>query len=307
MLGDAATALGALVPAASADTIAAVLTAVNGDVNAAAELLLSAASQPDEGACRRAEAPDQEDPAAIKEAEELAAALKLSLQADEPPPEDDLRQKVSELLDAGQERRERGDLKGAMECFERCRSTAEQLRSARDRKRGIASAIGSIGSVLTLLGEDRRAEAHLRDAIAMSRALWDEIGMGWHTGNLAQLYAMQSRNDEALSLHREVLALSRSTGDRHNEAAALSSVGSACFQVGQHAEALDYLRRAIALSRELGERADDARAAGARAGQAGSHSRLCEALTALGHLEEAVEEARSARTAYAAACTFAST
>ena len=201
-----------------------------------------------------------------------------------------LLQDANRLFELGQSQHASGDLPEALLSFQRCKETAEQLQDPRQRMRSIANAVGSIGSVLMLLDDDDRAEAHLNEAIGISRELGNSVEVGWHVGNLANLYWMQSRNQEALEMHKEALSLSRAAGDRFNEAAGLASVGCVHLQLGDHEQAECHLRQSISLTQELTAAADP-RAQLARAGLASNYSHLSNALTALGRLREAVEQA----------------
>ena len=205
-------------------------------------------------------------------------------------PASSLMLEANRLFEQGQRQQAGGDLTGAIQSFQRCKDVSEQLQDPRQRMRSIACAGGSIGSVLTLLDESDRAEAHLNEAIGISRELGRLGDVAWHVGNLANLYWMQSRNQEALELHREALSLSRTVSDRYNEAAALGSLGCVHLQLGDHEQAERHLRLSISLSQELATAADP-RAPSARAGLASNYSHLSNVLTALGRLQEAVEQA----------------
>ena len=223
---------------------------------------------------------------------ELAAALALSLES--PGAAHASRRQTEDAFTMGQALEAAGELKKALECYERSAALAERLAGESQRVKRMAqgAAIGSIGNVCRALGHCERAEQHLNEAIAICREIADRDGLGWHLGNLANLYFTQSQYARAVELHQEAYDLSRNASNRANEVASLASLGMTRLQMGEHEQAVRLLLQSIDMNRELIERArtrgSEADLLPLQAGAARSHSHLSEALSALGRYDEAI-------------------
>lgn len=111
------------------------------------------------------------------------------------------------------------------------------------------------GLGFALLRPDRidDAEAHLRHAVDLSRALGDPAGRSSaHTG-LAWLCGRTGRAEEALGHAREALRLYEQLGRLAERARALESVGRCHTLLGDHRSALARHEQSVAAYRELGD------------------------------------------------------
>ncbi|NUP46794.1 MAG: tetratricopeptide repeat protein, partial [Catenulispora sp.] len=107
-------------------------------------------------------------------------------------------------------------------------------------------------------GGSREAEDCIRAALAIRRAMRDEVGELAQLNNLGIAYERQGRDEEARALYAEVLALARKLGRKPAEANCLNNLGTVEDRLGDYEAALAYLAECRNLWRELGDLDGDA-------------------------------------------------
>jgi tetratricopeptide (TPR) repeat protein len=97
------------------------------------------------------------------------------------------------------------------------------------------------------------AEADIRQALALSQAIGDDLRHGWALNGLAIMFLTQERFDEAAAHLREALPLSRGVDTGRLEAVLEGNLCQACIGMGRYQKALEHGER----SRDLRHRAGD--------------------------------------------------
>jgi DNA-binding SARP family transcriptional activator/tetratricopeptide (TPR) repeat protein/DNA-binding XRE family transcriptional regulator len=99
-----------------------------------------------------------------------------------------------------------------------------------------------------------KAQAHLRQALAINTTLADPVALGDTYGNMVAVYSWQGRYRDALVSGQESLRHYRAAGYLRGEAMVLNNVGWTYAQLGDHARAMAHCEQAIALLRRSGNR-----------------------------------------------------
>ena len=117
----------------------------------------------------------------------------------------------------------------------------------------LADALHAKASAQWGVHDYKDAEAELKEAIGIHRALGRSVAIGSDQQTLALIYSETGRYREALALNEEVLAQSRSVmGERHPYVAhVMVSTANDLYSLGRYAEAENRLRQAYATQREL--------------------------------------------------------
>ena len=156
--------------------------------------------------------------------------------------------------------------------------------------RGTAAALGEMGEVYQLLGENREALASYLHALQQSRTLDDPSLNIEALNNVCSVYAFQGDAAKAFDYCHEALRLSRDKGDRRGEAQALNNLGEAHY-FSDLKQALSLFRQALALWQSVGDRRGAAQARNNIGYVYTDWSELREALT---NFEQALEGWRAA-------------
>jgi DNA-binding SARP family transcriptional activator/tetratricopeptide (TPR) repeat protein len=117
---------------------------------------------------------------------------------------------------------------------------------------GQACACFQLGRAFTSLGGCQKADAYLREALALYRQSGHCLGQGHAYIGLAQVCERQQRPAGALHYAEKALSQFRVAGDQRREASALNNVGWYHILAGNPLQALPLLREAIARQGNLG-------------------------------------------------------
>jgi tetratricopeptide (TPR) repeat protein len=130
---------------------------------------------------------------------------------------------------------------------------AVELRRAVGNRRGVATSLRNLASVVSLRGEFAAAQRHLEEARALYEALGDRDGLA-ATDNEAGLLA-EERGDypQALESFRSALQAWQQSGDTYRVAEALNSIGYAHYQLGAYDSAQAFWRQAADAFTRLGD------------------------------------------------------
>jgi DNA-binding SARP family transcriptional activator/tetratricopeptide (TPR) repeat protein len=118
---------------------------------------------------------------------------------------------------------------------------------------GQAYAHCHLGATYANLDAYQKADAHLREALALYRQIGHRLGQGAANIVLELLCQKRQRPADALRYAEKALSHFRASGDQPEEAAALNNVGWCHILCGRPLEALPLLREAVALQGNQGD------------------------------------------------------
>ena len=119
---------------------------------------------------------------------------------------------------------------------------------------GLAESLDALGGTLTDLGDYAGAAAALDESSALSRGLGDGRLLSSALNNRAGVAHYQGDQDLAIALAEESLALKRAIGDHRGVATILCNVGEALCARGEVARAAALFAETVAMWRALGDR-----------------------------------------------------
>ncbi|MGH9142985.1 MAG: tetratricopeptide repeat protein, partial [Vicinamibacterales bacterium] len=119
---------------------------------------------------------------------------------------------------------------------------------------GAASALNSLGTVLSDRQDITRGQRMYEESLATSEQIGDRRAMAAALNNLGILLKDEGQLTEALHAHERSLALRREIGDRNASATSLSNIGVVLFEQDRLRDATAYYRESLAICRELGDK-----------------------------------------------------
>ncbi len=137
---------------------------------------------------------------------------------------------------------------------ERSLDAARQLFIEAGDRDGAASALNSLGTVLSDQQDITRARQMYEQSFATSEDIGDRRAMSAALNNLGVLLKDQGQLVEARRAHERSLAIRREIGDRSWTAVSLSNIGVVLFEEDRLREATTYYKESLAISREIGDK-----------------------------------------------------
>ena len=137
---------------------------------------------------------------------------------------------------------------------EQALDAARQLFIDAGDRAGAASALNSLGSVLSDQQDITRARRMYEQSFATSEEIGDRRAMSSALNNLGILLKDQGELAEARRAHERSLAIRREIGDRSWTAVSLSNIGVVLFEEDRLREATAYYKESLAISREIGDK-----------------------------------------------------
>lgn len=119
---------------------------------------------------------------------------------------------------------------------------------------GAASALNSLGTVLSDQQDITRAQRMYEESLATSEEIGDRRAMSSALNNLGILLKDQGQFVAARRAHERSLALRREIGDRNWTAVSLSNIGVVLFEEDRLREATTFYKESLAISREIGDK-----------------------------------------------------
>jgi serine/threonine protein kinase/tetratricopeptide (TPR) repeat protein/TolB-like protein len=138
--------------------------------------------------------------------------------------------------------------------------TARQLFLDAGDRASAASALNSLGSVLSDQQDITRAQRMYEQSLAASEEIGDRRGMSSALNNLGVLLKDEGRLLDARRAHERALAIRREIGDRNWTALSLSNIGVVLFEEDRMREATTYYKESLAITREIGDKRGTVRA-----------------------------------------------
>jgi eukaryotic-like serine/threonine-protein kinase len=121
---------------------------------------------------------------------------------------------------------------------------AVELRRAVGNRRGVATSLRNLASVVSMRGEFAAANAHLDEARALYEALGDRAGLAATENEVGLLAEERGDYPLALAAFRRALQAWQQSGDDYHSAEALNSIGYAHFQLGAYDNAQVFWQQA---------------------------------------------------------------
>ncbi|SRR5579875_1289535 len=135
------------------------------------------------------------------------------------------------------------------DCVATSRIALDSARRAESRQ-GEAWILNNLGNALGVIG-DPEAIGHLERSLAIRREIGDRTGEAQSANNLADVYHLLGRTEEALDLYRRAREVNHEVGHRYGEGIALLNLGWALVDVDHAEEAIDHLRQARRIFAEI--------------------------------------------------------
>jgi tetratricopeptide (TPR) repeat protein len=121
-------------------------------------------------------------------------------------------------------------------------------------KRGEENALGNVGNAYYFLGEVHKAIEHYEHALVIAREIEDKRNEGVWLGNLGGAYAGMGEIRKAVEYHDQALAMAREIGDKMAASANLGNLGLDYVGMGEMRKAIEYHEQALTIAREIEDR-----------------------------------------------------
>jgi len=121
-------------------------------------------------------------------------------------------------------------------------------------KRGEENALGNVGNAYYFMGEVHKAIEHYEQALVIAREIEDKRNEGVWLGNLGGAYAGMGEIRKAVEYHDQALAIAREIGDKMAESANLGNLGTDYVGMGEMRKAISYHKQALTIAREIEDR-----------------------------------------------------
>jgi predicted ATPase/DNA-binding SARP family transcriptional activator len=142
-------------------------------------------------------------------------------------------------------------LEGDLDAAESCYLNSQALCAANGDTRGLAAALGALGTAKRRRGRPHEARALALQTLKIFQHCGDVRGEAIALGNLVTACTDLEECAQALSYGERALGLYRALGDRQNEMTALANMSSLVLDLGRTTEAASLLRQSLSLCIEL--------------------------------------------------------
>ncbi len=115
---------------------------------------------------------------------------------------------------------------------------------------GKADALDNLATIYSRMGENRKAMAHLKQALELNRTLGNQRGIASNLVVIGGVYKRQSHYERALDHFYESLRICEQIDLENGIAANLGNIGLIYHEMAEYHRALDYYLRAERLNRE---------------------------------------------------------
>jgi tetratricopeptide (TPR) repeat protein len=157
---------------------------------------------------------------------------------------------VSKIITLGNESLDRGEIRKAIEYYEKGLKIAQDTNNRRSEGR----ALGSLGFAYSSLREVMKAIDYYEKALKIAQEIGDRsnespllICLGGDYQNLGDV-------KKAIDYYEKALNIAQEIGDRRRESASIGSLGSAYSSLGDLKKAIDYYEKALNIAEEIGDR-----------------------------------------------------
>jgi tetratricopeptide (TPR) repeat protein len=129
-------------------------------------------------------------------------------------------------------------------------------------KSGLENALGNLGNAYYFSGEVHKAIEHYEKALAIAHEIEDKRNEGIWIGNLGGAYAGMGEIRKAVEYHNQALAIALEIGDKMAESANLGNLGLDNVVMGEIRKAIEYHEQALSITREIEDRRGEGRLLG---------------------------------------------
>jgi tetratricopeptide (TPR) repeat protein len=146
------------------------------------------------------------------------------------------------------------DRHGHWPVYARTQEIAQEAAKRLADPAALAFSHRSLSTAYIRLGRDDEALHQLREALAVSTEVGDQLGQAGALLNIGFAYTAQRRHADALRESQRALDLFRKVGKPRGEARALNAIGWCHTQLGDHEQAIVHCAKALAVMQELDDR-----------------------------------------------------
>jgi tetratricopeptide (TPR) repeat protein len=156
-------------------------------------------------------------------------------------------------------------------------------------RRGEGRILGNLGNAYQRRGETRKAIEYYEKALSITHQIGDRKGEGDALGGIGYAYYILDESRKAIEFNEQALLINREIRDRRREVWALVNLGLAYADLGETRKAIEYYEKALAMAREIGDRRGESRVLG---NLGFAYANLGETLKAIGYIEQSLGIAR---------------
>ncbi len=136
----------------------------------------------------------------------------------------------------------------ALDCLNQSLALNEEI----DDKKGIASSLSKLASILYNQGEYQQAISYYSQVIEIRKEINDKSSLAGTYNNVARLYSNQGYNSKALEYFNLSLKINEELNNRKWMAKNLNNIGSIYSQDEEYEKALKYYSQSLKIKEELG-------------------------------------------------------
>ena len=156
---------------------------------------------------------------------------------------------ADDLREAGTSSLYSGDARAALAAWTR----RIEIEQRRDRRAGIAQALGHLGVACRRLGDARQALEFYERALKLKEELGDRVETAKTLGNMGDLYLELGDAPKALDCQRRALAVFEDLRLRSDVAMCLISIGVIHYSLCDYPKALDFDERAVKAAEQIAD------------------------------------------------------
>ena len=116
-----------------------------------------------------------------------------------------------------------------------------------------AKLLNSLGSLLTSIGDKKKALSHLKKSLQITQEIDDKFGQGAALNNISQIFKARGDFDTALSYLKQSLQITQEIDDKFGQGAALNNISQIFKARGDFDTALNYLKQSLQITQEIGD------------------------------------------------------
>ncbi|HLZ17309.1 MAG TPA: tetratricopeptide repeat protein, partial [Cyclobacteriaceae bacterium] len=129
---------------------------------------------------------------------------------------------------------------------------AEKIyESPSEDKEGLSKALGNIGNIESILGNNEMALEYTQRALTLSRETKNNLNVAYCHRLLGRIYRKKSAYEKALSEYREANAIYTLRGDQRNESETCQSIGNIFYDLREYKSALAEYEKSLRIAHRI--------------------------------------------------------